>query len=214
MQVLVGIAALLFAGIGNLLYGLPKVKKYFRLAGRQRALWNQPWVIGVVAGLAVCAAVTLRFGSINLLLMFPVLTLGTVLTVIDAGTQRLPRSMTAAFLVLVVIAVVLAGFITGQWVKPAYSLIVALGTFILLLPGTFVRHGIGVGDLRLAPLLVGLATCSSWHCLLAMGIFTVVGAGCWALYLVIWKKAAVSTRFAFGPWLLVATYFALLLVPR
>ena len=96
MQVLVGIAALLFAGIGNLLYGLPKVKKYFRLAGRQRALWNQPWVIGVVAGLAVCAAVTLRFGSINLLLMFPVLTLGTVLTVIDAGTQRLPRSMTAA----------------------------------------------------------------------------------------------------------------------
>ncbi|WP_288766181.1 prepilin peptidase [uncultured Varibaculum sp.] len=214
MQVLVGIAALLFAGIGNLLYGLPKVKKYFRLAGRQRALWNQPWVIGVVAGLAVCAAVTLRFGSINLLLMFPVLTLGTVLTVIDAGTQRLPRSMTAAFLVLVIIAVILAGFITGQWVKPAYSLIVALGTFILLLPGTFVRHGIGVGDLRLAPLLVGLATCSSWHCLLAMGIFTVVGAGCWALYLVIWKKAAGSTRFAFGPWLLVATYFALLLVPR
>lgn len=214
MQVLVGIAALLFAGIGNLLYGLPKVKKYFRLAGRQRALWNQPWVIGLVSGLAVGAAVIARFGSINLLLMFPLLTLGAVLTVIDAGTQRLPRSMTAAFLVLVIIAVILAGFITGQWVKPAYSLIVALGTFILLLPGTFVRHGIGVGDLRLAPLLVGLATCSSWHCLLAMGIFTVVGAGCWALYLVIWKKAAGSTRFAFGPWLLVATYFALLLVPR
>lgn len=214
MHILVFLAALLFAGVGNLLYGLPKVKKYFRLAGRQRAFWNQPWAIAVVAGLAVCAAVIARFGSINLLLMFPLLTLGTALTVIDAGTQRLPRSMTAVFLVLVVVAVILAGFITGQWVKPAYALIVALGTFILLLPGTFVRHGIGVGDLRLAPLLVGLATCSSWHCLLAMGILTVLGAGCWAIYLVIVKKASRSTCFAFGPWLLTATYIALLVVPR
>ena len=214
MHILVFLAALLFAGVGNLLYGLPKVKKYFRLAGRQRAFWNQPWAIAVVAGLAVCAAVIARFGSINLLLMFPLLTPGTALTVIDAGTHRLPRSMTAVFLVLVVVAVILAGFITGQWVKPAYALIVALGTFILLLPGTFVRHGIGVGDLRLAPLLVGLATCSSWHCLLAMGILTVPGAGCWAIYLVIVKKASRSTCFAFGPWLLTATYIALLVVPR
>ncbi|WP_327395337.1 prepilin peptidase [Varibaculum vaginae] len=214
MQILVCLAALLFAGVGNLLYGMPKVEKYFRLSGRQRALWNQPWAIGVFSALAVCTAVLVRFGSINLLLMFPLLTLGTALMVIDAGTQRLPRSMTAAFLILVIVAVILAGFITGQWVKPAYALIVALGAFILLLPGTFVRHGIGVGDLRLAPLVVGLATCSSWHCLLVMGILTVLGAGCWALYLVIGEKASGSTRLAFGPWLLAATYIALLVVPR
>ena len=214
MQLLVLVLALLFAGIGNLLYGLPKMEKYFRLSGRSRAFWNQPWFIGLVSAFAVSTGVILRFGSVNLLLLFPLFTLGTVLTVIDAGTQKLPRSMTAAFLVLTVVAVTLAGFLTGQWVKPAYALIVALGTFILLLPGTFVRHGIGVGDLRLAPLLVGLATCSSWHCLLAMGILTVLGAGCWAIYLVIVKKASRSTRFAFGPWLLTATYIALLVVPR
>ncbi len=214
MKLLVFVVALVFAGSGNLVYGLPKVEKYFRLSGRARAFWNQAWAIGVVSMLAVVAAVIVRFGSINLLLLFPLLTLGTVLTVIDAGTQRLPRSMTAAFLVLVLVAVTLAGFVTGQWVKPAYALIVALGAFILLLPGTFVRNGIGVGDLRLAPLLVGLATCSSWHCLLLMGILSVVGSGFWALYLVVAKKASGSTRLAFGPWLLMATYIALLVVPR
>lgn len=214
MEVLVSVIALLFAGIGNLLYGLPKVEKYFRLSGRSRAFWNQPWAIGLVSAIAVGLAVILRYGSINLLLLFPLFTLGTVLTVIDAGTQRLPRSMTAAFLFLVVLAVILAGFMTGLWAKPAYALIVAVGTFILMLPGTFVRQGIGMGDLRLTPLLVGLATCSSWHCLLLMGILSVAGSGIWALYLVIAKKAKGSTRLAFGPWLLVATYIALLLVPR
>ncbi|WP_288292478.1 prepilin peptidase [uncultured Varibaculum sp.] len=214
MQLLVLVIALLFAGVGNLAYGLPKVDKYYRLSGRARAFWNKPWVIGLIAGVAVGIAVIVRFGSINLLLLFPLFTLGTVLTVIDAGTQRLPRSMTAIFLTLVVVAIVLAGFITGQWVKPAYALIVAIGSFILLLPGTFVRHGIGAGDLRLVPLLMALATCSSWHCLLAMGILSVVGSGLWALYLVIAKKASGSTRLAFGPWLLAATYIALLVVPR
>ncbi len=214
MEVLVSIIALLFAGIGNLAYGLPKVEKYFRLSGRSRAFWNQAWAIGLLSALAVGTAVILRYGSINLLLLFPLFTLGTVLTVIDAGTQRLPRSMTAVFFILVVVAVILAGFVTGMWVKPAYALIVSLGTFILMLPGTFVRKGIGVGDLRLAPLLVGLATCSSWHCLLLMGILSVAGSGIWALYLVIAEKAKGSTRLAFGPWLLGATYIALLLVPR
>lgn len=214
MQLLVLVIALIFAGVGNLAYGLPKVDKYFRLSGRGRAFWNKPWVIGLIAGVAVGTAVIIRFGSINLLLLFPLLTLGTVLSVIDAGTQRLPRSMTLTFLILVVAVVILAGFITGQWVKPAYALIVAIGNFILLLPGTFVRHGIGAGDLRLVPLLVGLATCSSWHCLLVMGILSVVGSGLWALYLVIAKKASGSTRIAFGPWLLAATYIALLVVPR
>lgn len=214
MQLLVLIIALIFAGVGNLAYGLPKVDKYFRLSGRVRAFWNKPWVIGLIAGVAVGTAVIIRFGSINLLLLFPLLTLGTVLAVIDAGTQRLPRSMTLTFLILVVTVVTLAGFITGQWVKPAYALIVAIGIFILLLPGTFVRHGIGAGDLRLVPLLVGLATCSSWHCLLLMGILSVVGSGLWALYLVTVKKASSATRFAFGPWLLAATYIALLVVPR
>lgn len=42
MHILVFLAALLFAGVGNLLYGLPKVKKYFRLAGRQRAFGISP----------------------------------------------------------------------------------------------------------------------------------------------------------------------------
>ena len=214
MQLLVLVIALIFAGIGNLVYGLPKVKKYFRLSGKAREFWNQPWAIGIVSALAVLIAVIWRFGSINLLLLFPLFTLGTVLTVIDAGTQRLPRSMTGIFLTLVVVAILLAGFITGQWVKPAYALIVAIGSFILLLPGTFVRHGIGAGDLRLVPLLMALATCSSWHCLLAMGILSVVGSGLWALYLVIAKKASGSTRLAFGPWSLAATYIALLVVPR
>lgn len=47
-----------------------------------------------------------------------------------------------------------------------------------------------------------------------MGILSVVGSGLWALYLVTVKKASSATRFAFGPWLLAATYIALLVVPR
>ncbi|MFQ8870225.1 MAG: hypothetical protein ACLR7M_04735, partial [Varibaculum timonense] len=115
MQILVFILALICAGIGNLAYGLPKVEKYFRLSGRARAFWNKPWVIGLLSAVAVGSAVILRFGSINLLLLFPLLTLGPVLLVIDAATQKLPCSMTIAFLVLSIGAVILSGFMTGQW---------------------------------------------------------------------------------------------------
>ena len=214
MQILVFILALICAGIGNLAYGLPKVEKYFRLSGRARASWNQPWVIGLLSAVAVGSAVILRFGSINLLLLFPLLTLGPVLLVIDAATQKLPRSMTIAFLALSIGAVILSGFMTGQWEKPAYALIVSIGSFILLLPGTFVRRGIGVGDLRLIPVLVGLVTCVSWHCLLLMGILSIAGSGLWAIYLVLRRGANASTRLALGPWVLTASYLALLLIPH
>lgn len=199
---------LLNVGLAHLLY-----PRYFRRVGKARAWWNSYLALGVLTFLVCLLAIWMIDNSLRLALLVPILATGPALLLVDCATQKLPNLLNLS---LALLSLAMLGFYahtTGSLVKPLMALIVAGAFSFLFAPATFIRRGVGLGDLKLMVPLIALTTCWSWHVLLMMIIYAGFGLGLWSLLLLRLGKIEKYDRLAMGPWLLGAAYLGFLSAP-
>ncbi|AKU18731.1 hypothetical protein VV02_07465 [Luteipulveratus mongoliensis] len=135
--------------------------------------------------------------------------LGVALAAIDQQVHRLPDLLTLGGLVAVGLLLVLASVVESDWHAYSNGLWSAGLAFVAF--AVLVIGGLGLGDLKLAVLL-GLAL--GWLGL-SVALVGLAGGfvlgGLWAVVLVA-RGASRSTRFAFGPWMLLGALVAILTV--
>ncbi|MFA7323373.1 MAG: A24 family peptidase [Candidatus Nanopelagicales bacterium] len=134
---------------------------------------------------------------------------GCVLSVIDIREHRLPDAIVLRMYPVVLMGLVVAGWVTGSWhwsraLAGAGIWLMAIGGAWLLTAG----RGMGFGDVKLAPLLGATLGWLGWQPALA-GLFCAwVLGGCWALGLLMLRRANRHTAVAFGPFLILGFWAA------
>ena len=168
----------------------------------------------VLVGISLGIALADRFGATLQFLAFCGLaSMGLEHIVVDRATHRLARATTmrAGFFGFVLLSIdALSDARPGRIaVMVGASLLTALALAVL---SAVSRNGLGRGDVRLASVLaVHLASVGALIALRGIALSFVVG-GVVAVVLVLSGRATRSSTFAFGPYLIVAT-FAVVLIP-
>lgn len=129
--------------------------------------------------------------------------LGTVLTVIDVRSHRLPDRLVgpgaAALLVLLAVASAVTGD-GGPLARAALGgMVSALGYLVL---GLVRAGGLGLGDVKLGGLLGLWLGWFGWPAVLAGPLVAFVLGGMFASVLLLTGRAGRASAFAFGPWML------------
>lgn len=202
---------LMLSLVTGLSFGIPAIERYFYRCGQVSSWWNRPLALGGWIALVVVLAWGISYGSINLLLALPLLLFGVPVVIIDGCCHKIPNRFNALIASVSLLVVLMSGVYVADFSQPIYAITVALLTMIMLLPTTYIRVGIGAGDIKLIPSLVALATAASWHALMYMCFALAVFLGLHLLYLFIFKKANVHTQIALAPCLISACYVALLI---
>ncbi|MDF8266357.1 prepilin peptidase [Luteipulveratus flavus] len=169
------------------------------------------WVVLVIAALWGTAAWGLA--RVDLEAAWPayaVLTAaGAALAAVDLQVHRLPDALTLGGSAVVGGLLVLASAVESDWHRMSTALWAAGLAFVVFL--VLVLGGLGLGDLKLAVLLgLGLGWLSLPTALLGIGAGFVLG-GLWASVLVA-RGASRTTRFAYGPSMLLGALVAFLAV--
>ncbi len=139
---------------------------------------------------------------------------GTALAIIDIRTHRLPNPIVLGMYPCVPISVWIAGLLTGEseWGQAmigAAIWLVALGAVWLGTAGA----GMGFGDVKLAPLLGFSLGWFGWE-LASFGLICAwCIAGIYAGLLILSRRVNRSTTIAFGPFLLVGFWLAMVFGP-
>jgi len=148
------------------------------------------WYLGL-AGLAVCT---------------PTLMLH------DIRDHRLPNVWTFSLLGVAVVLAVLAGLDSHSLNHTVEPVVVSFAVVVTLLAlNTAMRGGIGLGDIKLAAgttIILALHDTRTAFYAISMAF---IAAAVYSLWLMIARKAG-GTRFAFGPFILMGTWIAALLV--
>jgi leader peptidase (prepilin peptidase)/N-methyltransferase len=162
-------------------------------------------------GAALYAAIANRFTHDLTALTFGILVgAGMWLTLIDIDTHLLPRRIvyrtTALVLPLLIICAFFdnAGSVLGMFIGA-----VAMWMMMRVLE-VLVRGGLGGGDVALAGLLGLYLGWLSYEAVVVGLITAFMVGGVFALLLLITRRANRSTRFAFGPFLIVGALVAVL----
>jgi leader peptidase (prepilin peptidase)/N-methyltransferase len=135
---------------------------------------------------------------------------GTALWVVDHRTHRLPDALTGPATVAVVALLAAAALATADGAALVRALVgaAALGGLYLLLHLAH-RAGLGLGDVKLAPLLGLLTAWAGWSTWCAALVLPFVVGGVVALGLVVTRRATRTTAVAFGPFMLLGAGLAL-----
>jgi leader peptidase (prepilin peptidase)/N-methyltransferase len=135
---------------------------------------------------------------------------GAALWVVDVRTHRLPDAITSPATALVVALLAVAALTTADGAALVRALVgaAALGGLYLLLHLVH-RAGLGLGDVKLAPLVGLLTAWAGWSTWLAALVLPFVVGGVVALGLVSARRATRSTALAFGPFMLAGAALAL-----
>lgn len=187
------------------------VDKYATIYGVERTWWSNRYALNIATIVLFFLFYWRLQGSSDLFLSLPLVVCGPVLGTVDAMTHRLPGIVTTIFSVIAVIAVIGAAAVDNDPASLVKAVTVAVFAGILFLLGNFVRGGVGMGDVKLAPAVFGLAAAVSWHNLLLMVFVSLIGAGLWALALMATKRATGATAIALGPWMLIGLAVSLLI---
>lgn len=138
---------------------------------------------------------------------------GSLAMLVDARTHRLPDACTLVMAAGVVPGV-LARCLLDEGGPAAPLAGVVLGAAIWLVPlglGSLVRGGVGLGDVKLAPVLGALLGTLSWEAAAGGLVLAFLGAGVGALLALLRGRAGLRTRLAMGPWLIGAALAAVAL---
>lgn len=130
---------------------------------------------------------------------------GTMSMLVDARTHRLPNALTLAMAGGVAVGLVCASLAGGAPGVSAVLAPAALGALIWTLPlglGHLARAGVGLGDVKLAPVLGALTGLLGGQAAAAGLIIGFVSAGAAALVAVARRRADLRTRMPMGPWLI------------
>lgn len=137
---------------------------------------------------------------------------GSLAMLLDARTHRLPDACTLVMALGVTLGVLSRCLVDeGGPTGPLAG--VALGAAVWLVPlwlGSLVRGGVGLGDVKLAPILGALLGTLSWEAAAGGLVLAFLGAGAGALLALVRGRAGLSTRMAMGPWLIGAALAAVL----
>jgi len=135
---------------------------------------------------------------------------GAALSVVDARTQRLPNALTYPATAAVAVLLVLSAVVTGEWAALGRAAAGGAGLCLAYLVLHLVNpSGMGLGDVKLAPLLGAVAAWSGWSVLLWAAALPFLVGGVWAVALLAARRAGRKTALAFGPFMLVGTALAL-----
>lgn len=170
---------------------------------------STPLVIAVCAGLYTLVAH--RFDHDLTALTFGVLVgAGMWLSLIDIDTHVLPRRIVYRTTALVVPLLILCAFFDGSGsVLRMFVGAVAMWMFMRVLE-VLARGGIGGGDVALSGLLGLYTGWVSYEADAVALLAAFITGGLFAVLLLISRKASRSTRFAFGPFLVVGALIAVL----
>ena len=170
---------------------------------------STPLVIPVCAGLYTLVAH--RFGHDLTALTFGVLVgAGMWLSLIDIDTHVLPRRIVYRTTALVVPLLILCAFFDGSGsVLRMFIGAVAMWMSMRVLE-VLARGGIGGGDVALSGLLGLYTGWVSYEAVAVALLAAFITGGLFAVLLLISRKASRSTRFAFGPFLVVGALIAVL----
>lgn len=139
---------------------------------------------------------------------------GTVLSVIDVRTHRLPNAIVLRLYPVVALALVAAGLIDRTW--PVQSALIGAGIWLGLLGLVWAGtggSGMGFGDVKLAPLLGASLGWVGWEFAVVGLIAAWVLGGLWAGVLMLCHRATRASVMAFGPFLVGGFWLALLAWP-
>lgn len=128
------------------------------------------------------------------------------LFVIDVRHHRLPDAIVFPLYPLLVLGLVLAGLLSGQWevVGAAVGAVIwlaVLGGLWLISGG----KGMGFGDVKLAPILGATLGWLAWQASLVGLMTAFVLGGVVGVVLILTGQARRGTRIPFGPYLIVGT---------
>lgn len=169
----------------------------------QRPVIRPPATALLVAPLAFAAADRLHPQLIAWAVCWLVI-VGVPLAVIDVSCRRLPDPLTAAAFGGTLALLAAAAADTGRWqdlARSAEGAAVVAGFFAVL---ALARPGsAGLGDAKLGLSVGALASWAGWAVLLTSLLTAFVLAGCYGVWLVATRRAALRNgRIPFGPFLL------------
>ncbi|QAY64373.1 prepilin peptidase [Xylanimonas allomyrinae] len=135
---------------------------------------------------------------------------GAALTVIDLRSHRLPNVITYPTTAAVAVLLVLAAAVGGTWSALGRAALgaAALGGAYLVLH-LVNRSGMGLGDVKLAPMLGGVAAWFGWSTLAGAAILPFLIGGVVSVALLAARRATRKTALAFGPFMLAGAALAL-----
>ena len=138
-------------------------------------------------------------------------TVGVALAVIDWRTFRLPNQLVSALYVVALAGFAASSLVSAEWSAFTRSALAALaslalyGLIVLIAP-----RGMGIGDLKLSGALGLFLGWFGWGTLFLGVLFSfILGAG-FGLVRLAAKKTNRNSRMAFGPWMLVGAFLAIL----
>ena len=213
----VTLLALVGAGVGAWLNRTLADAGYRRPEERHRPLPRHSWWLVIAVALA-WASLTFRLGGQAQWSLLPAYlylgAVGAALTLIDLDVHRLPDlivlpSYPIAFVLLLVPTVV-----TGQWgallraVLAGTALYAGYRVLALVSPG---GGGLGLGDVKLAGVLGLLLGWLGWGPAIVAIFAAFATGGVTALLLLLTGRASRSSRIAFGPYMILGAWVALML---
>ncbi|WP_043535190.1 prepilin peptidase [Actinomyces polynesiensis] len=164
------------------------------------------WVllIGAVA-LVVCHPLAGVAGIVTVAMA------GTVSVLVDARTHRLPDGCTLTMACGALVGLVSRLLVDGD-ARVLPGLLVGVAVWTLpLAAGHLARAGVGLGDVKLAPVLGAVLGTISWEAAVGGLVLAFLGAGTAALWLLVSGGGGLRSRIAMGPWLIGAALVAVVL---
>ncbi|MCD4557403.1 prepilin peptidase [Schaalia sp. lx-100] len=187
-----------------------KVQRRYFIASLLTPLRRIPlWWMCAIIGAVMVVAAEQRPASPALVAVAMV---GVVSSVVDARTHQLPDTYTAVMACGVISGIFLAGLTAAQ----PFILLgkVMTGALLWLVPlwcASRIPHGMGKGDVKLAPVLGAMLGILGIQAALTALILSFVAAGLAALTHIVTGQAGTDTRIPMGPWLIGSALLSYLL---
>jgi leader peptidase (prepilin peptidase)/N-methyltransferase len=135
-----------------------------------------------------------------------------VLTYFDLKFHRLPNLFTLGSYPLVAFLLFGAAFTSSNGLdrlaRSGLAALASLGIFLVL--HLINRSGMGLGDVKLAPIIGAVTGWFSWNAVVTSAFYAFIAAGLVAGVFMLTKRAGGKDEIAFGPFMLLGMWLAIL----
>lgn len=172
--------------------------------------WSLACLIGTFYGGLVAARTTADHGwLLPAFLVFGAATLA--LALIDLDYQLIPNRVLFPSLGIAGVLLTVGTFAEGEWDALLRGALGAIAYFAgLLVVALVARGGFGMGDVKLALLLGLFLAYVGWSTLIVGSVLAILLGGIVSILLLLTRKNSRQTKFAYGPYLVVGAWIALI----
>jgi leader peptidase (prepilin peptidase)/N-methyltransferase len=201
--------------------------RYRQLDERDQPLPRHTWWL-VIAVAFAWGALTFRFGGFAQWSLLPAYlylgVIGPALILTDFDVHRLPDLIVLPSYVIAFVLLLVPTVVVGDWGAMLRAVLAGLALYAFYFVQAIAlpeRSGLGFGDVKLAGVLGLLVGWVGWGSLFISVMATAFLGGLAALFLIptrlarfrSWRRA-VRVSFAYGPWMVLGTMFALMFPVR